>query len=637
MFVIWLVHSAEANWYAKWYEEIQLKQLIPIDVRRFYLNKSLENHFKLLEVSTNWIIVGGRNAVYNVSLNDMKENEPNRIEWDVEPKEKESCVLRGKKNDDCQNYIGVRVKVDQNRTLVCGTNAYQPSCRIHGINPEVYLRVPGIAISPHDPSDRSTVVFSNGMLFSATSSDLFGDDRAINRFTLTQGDWQGRIRTGTKLDGDRLNDDTVFIESLDMNEHIYFFFREFANEKRDCKNMVSSRIGRVCKQDSGGHLDFRQSYKLWTSFQKVRLSCFIPGDSSFEFDEIQSVSNLVKGVYGQKEEQLIYGLFTTPKNSIPASAICAFRINDIKAAFDGYYQAEVSRATDPNFSFPVPRFTCNTKSFSVAPANIDFFSYHSLMQQKVQPFYGQPVVTHASLKHRFTKLIVDPQVPTSNNQAYDVLIMATDRGTVIRAVNVEAYSSSSRVTPIVIEEMRVFEEGEAITDLKLVPRTKRGGQRPRLLVVSNNEIRNVPLGRCADASGCSECLALHDPYCAWNPTTWRCVVFDPSKQNLIQAIKDGYSNLCPDKTKVFTAQMDVRIRSDPNVGCYCALDPSASKCLSFNSTESFSMYNIMKSIAVVNHEKIRKSGRGRNPATKNQSISVWKLLVLCIAPFFIIN
>ena len=168
--------------------------------------------------------------------------------------------------------------------------------------------------------------------------------------------------------------------------------------------------------------------------------------------------------------------------------------------------------------------------------------------------------------------------------------------------------------------------------MKLVPRTKKG-RRPRLIVVSKNEIRSVPLGRCSDASRCSECLALHDPYCAWNPTASRCVAFDSSNPKLMQSILKGYSDECPDngaKIPAASAQTDKQLDKGNN-GCYCTLDSTASKCIPFNSTESVAMYNIMKSFVVVNNENSIKKSRRRknrlkNGAAKYQSIAVWKLL-----------
>ena len=50
---------------------------------------------------------------------------------------------------------------------------------------------------------------------------------------------------------------------------------------------------------------------------------------------VQDISHVLSGVYGEVEERLVYGVFNTPPNSIGGSAVCAFRIKDITAAFAG--------------------------------------------------------------------------------------------------------------------------------------------------------------------------------------------------------------------------------------------------------------------------------------------------------------
>lgn len=40
----------------------------------------------------------------------------------------------------------------------------------------------------------------------------------------------------------------------------------------------------------------------------------------------ESATNLIEGQYGQSNAKLIYGVFNTPINSIPGSAICAFSL-----------------------------------------------------------------------------------------------------------------------------------------------------------------------------------------------------------------------------------------------------------------------------------------------------------------------
>ena len=145
---------------------------------------------------------------------------------------------------------------------------------------------------------------------------------------------------------------------------------------------------------------------------------------------------------------------------------------------------------------------------------------------------------------------MDPQVRTADGKTFDILIIGTDKGKVIRAINTAAYDSVSRVTPVIIEEIQVFDSQAAITNLKVVRTGQHHG--PRLIVVSNDEIQTIPLRRCytSSVSTCSECVALQDPYCAWNPSTSRCVtvgsVSTSSQSSLVQDIIAGYSDQCPD-------------------------------------------------------------------------------------------
>lgn len=92
----------------------------------------------------------------------------------------------------------------------------------------------------------------------------------------------------------------------------------------------------MCKKDQGG----RHKYKnKWTTFMKTRLNCSVPGNMPFFFNEIQSTtSGMVSDNSGK--DKLIYGVFTTPDNSIAGSAVCSFRLSEIQAAFNGDFKGQ---------------------------------------------------------------------------------------------------------------------------------------------------------------------------------------------------------------------------------------------------------------------------------------------------------
>ncbi|KAE8746549.1 hypothetical protein FOCC_FOCC006782, partial [Frankliniella occidentalis] len=188
-----------------------------------------------------------------------------------------------------------------------------------------------------------------------------------------------------------------------------------------------SRVARVCKRDSGGPHNFRNR---WTSFLKARLNCSVPGDFPFYFNEMQSTTDMISGVYGGNHSQLMYGVFTTPVNSISGSAVCAFSLRDINKAFESSFkeQAEMNAnwlPVPPN-KVPDPRpGQCVNDSRTLPDLTLNFIKTHSLMDGSVASFFRQPVVIRTSFNYRFTQIAVDPQVKTPGGKAYDVLFIGT--------------------------------------------------------------------------------------------------------------------------------------------------------------------------------------------------------------------
>ena len=130
-----------------------------------------------------------------------------------------------------------------------------------------------------------------------------------------------------------------------------------AVEYMNCGKSVFSRVARVCKNDLGGT---RSLNAKWTSFLKARLNCSVPGNYPFYFDEIQDISQLIKvqsaghriaspeslcvlqGSYGDQVDSVVYAVFRTAPNSISGSAVCAFRLRDFAAAFEGQFKEQKS-------------------------------------------------------------------------------------------------------------------------------------------------------------------------------------------------------------------------------------------------------------------------------------------------------
>jgi semaphorin 6 len=58
------------------------------------------------------------------------------------------------------------------------------------------------------------------------------------------------------------------------------------------------------------------------------------------FFPTESTTELIEGTYGSVTAQLIYGVFTTPPNSISGSAVCAFALQDITDTFEGNFKEQ---------------------------------------------------------------------------------------------------------------------------------------------------------------------------------------------------------------------------------------------------------------------------------------------------------
>lgn len=67
--------------------------------------------------------------MYNISLKNLREDQTQRLEWESTPAHRELCTLKGKQDSDCQNYIRVFARIDDNKVMICGTNSYKPLCR----------------------------------------------------------------------------------------------------------------------------------------------------------------------------------------------------------------------------------------------------------------------------------------------------------------------------------------------------------------------------------------------------------------------------------------------------------------------------------------------------------------------------
>jgi len=133
------------------------------------------------------------------------------------------------------------------------------------------------------------------------------------------------------------------------------------------------------------------------------------------------MSDMVEGTYGEKSAQLMYGVFTTPSNSIGGSAVCAFSMQSILDTFEGPFKEQETINSNwlsvPSLKVPEPRpGQCVNDSRTLPDVDVNFVKSHTLMDLAVPAFFTRPVLIRISSQFRFTMIAVDPQVSNSSFQ-----------------------------------------------------------------------------------------------------------------------------------------------------------------------------------------------------------------------------
>ncbi|NXO76362.1 SEM6C protein, partial [Sitta europaea] len=322
------------------------------------------------------------------------------LTWETQ--DRENCAMRGRRQDECHNYIRVLVPRDAETLLACGTNAFSPLCRTYQVSSLAQQgdEVSGQARCPFDAKQSIVALFVDGSLYSATVADFQASDAVIYR-SLSPG--QAPLRT-LKYSS-RWLQEPHFVQVLPYGPYVYFFFREVAVELSALGKVLVARVARVCRNDRGGSP--RVLERRWTSFLKVRLQCSVPGDTVFYFDVLEAVTP-PQTLHGRPA---VLALFGTQPNSIPGSAVCAFYLADVERSFEGPF-AEPRGATwspVPEDRVPQPRPGCCAgmgpaagvvTSGDFPDETLVFAKEHPLLHGAVGPVGGRPLFTHTGSRCR---------------------------------------------------------------------------------------------------------------------------------------------------------------------------------------------------------------------------------------------
>ncbi|XP_026576079.1 semaphorin-6A isoform X4 [Pseudonaja textilis] len=489
---------------------------------------------QLLMIMDRTLYIAARDHIYTVDMDSSHTEEiyfNKKLTWKSRQLDVDTCRMKGKHKDECHNFIKVLLKRDDDTLFICGTNAFSPSCRNYKMDTLEFLgdEFSGMARCPYDAKHANVALFAEGKLYSATVTDFLAIDAVIYR---SLGD-SPTLRT-VKHDSKWLKE-PYFVHAVDYGNYIYFFFREIAVEYHSMGKVVFPRVARVCKNDMGGSQ--RVLEKQWTSFLKARLNCSVPGDSHFYFNILQAVTD-VTHVNGR---DIVLATFSTPYNSIPGSAVCAYDILDIASVFTGRFKEQKSPDSIwtpvPDERVPKPRpGSCAgssslekyTSSNEFPDDTLNFIKTHSLMDEAVPSVVNKPWFLRTMVRYRLTKIAVDNAA--GPNQNHTVVFLGSEKGIILKFL-VRTGNSGFLNDSLFLEEMSIYNSEKCSYDGvedKRIMGMQLDKQSRALYVAFSNCLIRVPLGRCERHGKCKKaCIASRDPYCGWMKESGACMQLLP--------------------------------------------------------------------------------------------------------------
>ncbi|XP_036258842.1 semaphorin-6A isoform X4 [Molothrus aeneus] len=516
---------------------------------------------QLVMVMNRTLYVAARDHIYTVDMDTSHTEEiyfSKKLTWKSRQADVDTCRMKGKHKDECHNFIKVLLKRNEDTLFICGTNAFNPSCRNYKMDTLDYLEeeFSGMARCPYDAKHANVALFAEGKLYSATVTDFLAIDAVIYR---SLGD-SPTLRT-VKHDSKWLKE-PYFVQAVDYGNYIYFFFREIAVEYNSMGKVVFPRVAQVCKNDMGGSQ--RVLEKQWTSFLKARLNCSVPGDSHFYFNILQSVTDVIHF----NGRDVVLATFSTPYNSIPGSAVCAYDMLDIANVFTGRFKEQKSPDSTwtpvPDERVPKPRPGCCAGSTSLEKYvtsnefpddTLNFIKTHPLMDEAVPSIVNRPWFLRTMVRYRLTKIAVDSAAGPYQN--YTVVFLGSEKGIILKFL-ARTGNTGFLNDSLFLEEINVYNPEKCSYDGmedKRIMGMQLDKPSSALYVAFSTCVIKVPLGRCERHGKCKKaCIASRDPYCGWVKESGVCTqLVLGSKLSFEQDIERGNTDGLGDCQNSFVA------------------------------------------------------------------------------------
>uniref|UniRef100_A0A1A7YFF0 Semaphorin-6A n=1 Tax=Iconisemion striatum TaxID=60296 RepID=A0A1A7YFF0_9TELE len=514
---------------------------------------------QLIMIMNRTLYVAARDHIYTVDTETANGDEiffSKKMTWKSRQGDVDTCRMKGKHKDECHNFIKVLLQQNDDTLFVCGTNAFNPSCRTYKMDTMEPLgeEISGMARCPYDAKHANVALFADGKLYSATVTDFLAIDAVIYR---SLGD-SPTLRT-VKHDSKWLKE-PYFVQAVNYGDFIYFFFREIAMEYNTMGKVVFPRVARVCKNDRGGSP--RVLEKQWTSFLKSRLNCSIPGDSHFYFNILQAVTDVIH-INGR---DVVMATFSTPYNSIPGSAVCAYDMAEVAHTFTGRFKEQKSPDSTwtpfPEEKVPKPRpGSCagspSMERYKVSNEfpddTLNFIKMHPLMDEAVPSIANRPWFLKTMVRYRLTRIVVDNKAGPHKN--HTVVFLGSEKGIILKFL--AKMNNGFLNDSLFLEELNVYNPDrcsiDGVEDKRIVG-MQIDTRAHALWVAFTSCVVKVPLSRCERHGRCKKsCIASRDPYCGWvSEGSCRQVVGNP-KSAFEQDVEHGNTDGLGDCQNTFVA------------------------------------------------------------------------------------
>ncbi|KAL7379499.1 hypothetical protein ABVT39_000139 [Epinephelus coioides] len=488
------------------------------------------------------LVVGARGKVLTLSLDDITKK-TSEAKWMVSSADRSLCQRKGKDTKECDNFIRTLHTMDDGKMLVCGTNAFNPTCDYMTFtNGKLSLegkKQVGRGKVPFDPYQHFASLMDGNTLYSAASTNFLGTELVFQR--------HGPNPLKTEMKHSWFNEPTMislsFAEASKNSEgseddNVFLFFTENAVEERH-GNIQVSRIARVCKSDLGGR---RTLQRKWTSFLKARLDCPFgdAGSSALVQDAflLQDQNNW--------RDSIFYATFTSNSESLgpcSRSAVCAYKLSDISLVFSGRFLTERDTGSWDTYTgeepFPHPGSCINDElraqgvmtSLDLPDKTLLFVKNHPLMEGVVTPLAGKPLLVRTGTQ--FSNIVVD-QVTSLDGRQHQVMFIGTDSGWLQKAVKFDGEDGR------IIEELQLFQTPQPVSFLQLSSKTSQ------LYSGASDIAVQVDIRDCSRYTSCDDCLLARDPYCGWDKIRGQCAsVAGMLLGSMIQSLADGDIQMCP--------------------------------------------------------------------------------------------